>query len=161
MLRRNGPVIKSMESVLRPEGSLWWERFVKKVAVFKQAAALLSILLHYLVKYLTPFWPTVGSGHWPSCFVRPCINLFTRLCLYAAAEWHVWNAMGRVQHSSVICAPPAQPHPAVSTARPHTRLRVRGDDACKECLRCRWNHRRISLSNSIRFCFLILLLSSL
>jgi len=23
MLRRNGPVMKSMESVLRPEGSLW------------------------------------------------------------------------------------------------------------------------------------------
>jgi len=33
MLRRNGPVIKhkAVESVLRPEGSLWWERFVKKV----------------------------------------------------------------------------------------------------------------------------------
>jgi len=31
MLRRNGPVIKSVESVLRPEGSLWWERFVKEV----------------------------------------------------------------------------------------------------------------------------------
>ena len=32
MLRRNGPVIKPcMESVLRPEGSLWWERFVKRV----------------------------------------------------------------------------------------------------------------------------------
>jgi len=30
MLRRNGPVVKSVESVLRPEGSLWWERFVKK-----------------------------------------------------------------------------------------------------------------------------------
>jgi len=30
MLRRNGPVI-AVESVLRPEGSLWWERFVKKV----------------------------------------------------------------------------------------------------------------------------------
>jgi len=23
---------KAVESVLRPEGSLWWERFVKKVA---------------------------------------------------------------------------------------------------------------------------------
>ena len=31
MLRRNGPVIKSVESVLRPGGSLWWERFVKEV----------------------------------------------------------------------------------------------------------------------------------
>jgi len=28
MLRRNGPVVKSVESVLRLEGSLWWERFV-------------------------------------------------------------------------------------------------------------------------------------
>ena len=32
MLRRNGPV-KAVESVLRPEGSLWWERFVKKVGL--------------------------------------------------------------------------------------------------------------------------------
>jgi len=31
MLRRNGPVMKSMESVLRPEGSLWWEGFVTEV----------------------------------------------------------------------------------------------------------------------------------
>jgi len=30
VLRRNGPVIKSVES-LRPEESLWWERFVKEV----------------------------------------------------------------------------------------------------------------------------------
>ena len=33
MLRRNGPVIKAVESVLRPEGSLWWKRFVKKVGL--------------------------------------------------------------------------------------------------------------------------------
>jgi len=31
MLRRNDPVEKSMESVLRPEGSLRWERFAKEV----------------------------------------------------------------------------------------------------------------------------------
>ena len=31
MLRRKGPVVKSVESVLRLEGSLWWERFVKEV----------------------------------------------------------------------------------------------------------------------------------
>jgi len=31
MLRRNGPVVKSVESVL--EGSLWWERFVKEVGL--------------------------------------------------------------------------------------------------------------------------------
>jgi len=31
MLRRKGPVVKSVESVLRLEGSLWWERFVKDV----------------------------------------------------------------------------------------------------------------------------------
>jgi len=34
MLRRNGPVVKSVESVLRLEGSLWWERFVKEVGRF-------------------------------------------------------------------------------------------------------------------------------
>jgi len=33
MLRRNGPVIKSVESFLRPAGSLWWERFVKEVGL--------------------------------------------------------------------------------------------------------------------------------
>ena len=31
MLRRNGR--KAVESVLGPEGSLWWERFVKKVGL--------------------------------------------------------------------------------------------------------------------------------
>jgi len=33
MLRRNGPVVKSVESVLRLEGSLWWERFVKEIGL--------------------------------------------------------------------------------------------------------------------------------
>ena len=33
MLRRNGPVVKSVESVLRPEGRLSWERFVKEVGL--------------------------------------------------------------------------------------------------------------------------------
>jgi len=37
MLRTNGPVVKSVESVLRPEGSLRWERFVKEVGL-KQGA---------------------------------------------------------------------------------------------------------------------------
>ena len=33
MLRRNGPVVKSVESVLKLEGSLWGERFVKEVGL--------------------------------------------------------------------------------------------------------------------------------
>ena len=33
MLRRNGPVVKSVESVLRLEGSLWWEIFVKEIGL--------------------------------------------------------------------------------------------------------------------------------
>jgi len=33
MLRRNSPVVKSVESVLRLEGSLWWGRFVKEVGL--------------------------------------------------------------------------------------------------------------------------------
>ena len=33
MLRRNGPVVKSVESVLGLEGSLWLERFVKEVGL--------------------------------------------------------------------------------------------------------------------------------
>jgi len=35
MLRRNGPAIKSVESVLRPGQSLWWERFVKEQIITK------------------------------------------------------------------------------------------------------------------------------
>ena len=33
MLRRNGPIVKYVESVLRLEGSLWWKRSVKEVGV--------------------------------------------------------------------------------------------------------------------------------
>ena len=33
MPRRNDVVIKSVESVLRSEESLWWERFVKEVGL--------------------------------------------------------------------------------------------------------------------------------
>ena len=33
MLRRNGPVIKPWSQSMRPEGSVWWERFVKKVGL--------------------------------------------------------------------------------------------------------------------------------
>jgi len=33
MLRRIGPAVKFVESVLRLEGSLWWERFVKEVGI--------------------------------------------------------------------------------------------------------------------------------
>jgi len=33
MLRRNGPVVKSVESVPRLEGSLWRERFVEEVGL--------------------------------------------------------------------------------------------------------------------------------
>jgi len=33
MLRRNGPVVKSVESVLRLEGSLWWEIFAQCLAI--------------------------------------------------------------------------------------------------------------------------------
>ena len=31
--RKNGPVVKSVESVLTLEGSLWWEIFVKEVGL--------------------------------------------------------------------------------------------------------------------------------
>ena len=33
MLRRNGPVVKSVESVLRLEGRLWWESCLKEVGL--------------------------------------------------------------------------------------------------------------------------------
>jgi len=31
MLRRKGPFIRFVDSVLRPKESLWWETFVKEV----------------------------------------------------------------------------------------------------------------------------------
>ena len=33
MLRRNGPVVKSVESILKLEWSLWGERFVEEVGL--------------------------------------------------------------------------------------------------------------------------------
>jgi len=33
MPRKNGPFVKSVESVLRLEGSLWYERYVKEVGL--------------------------------------------------------------------------------------------------------------------------------
>ena len=36
MLRRNGPVVKSVKSVLRLEGSLWRERFVEEVVLSRE-----------------------------------------------------------------------------------------------------------------------------
>ena len=33
MLRRNGTVTKSTESVLRLKGSVWWERFLEEVGL--------------------------------------------------------------------------------------------------------------------------------
>ena len=35
-LRRNNPVTKSVQSVLRPERSLWWERSVKEIGLEPQ-----------------------------------------------------------------------------------------------------------------------------
>ena len=33
MLRRNGPVMKFVESVPMPEESLWWKRFAEEVGL--------------------------------------------------------------------------------------------------------------------------------
>ena len=43
MLRRNDPVVKSVESVLRLEGSLWRERFVEEVGNGRGALKLCTI----------------------------------------------------------------------------------------------------------------------
>jgi len=48
MLRRNGPVIKSVESVLKLEGSLWWERFVKEVVLEPGVKERSTVLIHLL-----------------------------------------------------------------------------------------------------------------
>jgi len=46
MLRRNGPVVKSVESVLRPEGSLWGERFVEEVGRGISSTSLKIVAVH-------------------------------------------------------------------------------------------------------------------
>ena len=43
MLRRNGPVVKSVESVLRLEGSLWGERFVEEVMYYSRMSNFFTI----------------------------------------------------------------------------------------------------------------------
>ena len=53
MLRRNGPVIKWVESVLRPEGSLWWERFVEEVVVEPWVKEIRSYGRCYVVDHKT------------------------------------------------------------------------------------------------------------
>jgi len=42
ILRRNGPLVKSVESVLRLEGRIWWERLVKEVSHVKLTASVIS-----------------------------------------------------------------------------------------------------------------------
>jgi len=44
MLRRNGPVMKSVESVLRPEESLRWERLVKEVGLKQEVDVWLMLV---------------------------------------------------------------------------------------------------------------------
>ena len=46
MLRRNGPVVKSVESVLRLEGILWRERFVKEVILVTKRLLLRPMVEH-------------------------------------------------------------------------------------------------------------------
>jgi len=57
MLRRNGPVVKSVESVLRLEGSLWGERFVEEV-IFAHVCLLSAYLLLFfcVVGYCCPIY---------------------------------------------------------------------------------------------------------
>jgi len=48
MIRRNGPVTKSVELVLRLEGSLWWERFVKEVGF--EPGVFIHVLLYTIIE---------------------------------------------------------------------------------------------------------------
>ena len=63
MLRRNGPVVKSVESVLRLEGSLWGERFVDEVCIQspsycccnRRAVYRIACLSHINVNYVSDY----------------------------------------------------------------------------------------------------------
>jgi len=50
MLRRNGPFVKSVELVLRLEGSLWWEGFVKEVVSLYSNKRCLSFFQRQLIR---------------------------------------------------------------------------------------------------------------
>jgi len=49
MLSRNGPVVKSVESVLRLEGSPWGERFVEEVGSGCIGSGLSRLLFIFLL----------------------------------------------------------------------------------------------------------------
>jgi len=59
MLRKNGPVVKSVESVLRLEGSLWGERFVEEVGLEPYQRTHKTHLNYHLVSAELPFIPKV------------------------------------------------------------------------------------------------------
>jgi len=64
MLRRNGPVEKSVESVLRPEGSLWWERFVKDVGF--EAGVKTNTISHLIILVSLHYFKTLLHESAPS-----------------------------------------------------------------------------------------------
>ena len=51
MLRRNGSVIRSVESVLRPEGSLWWERFLKEEGFCQRFVEMHIVEIHGMASF--------------------------------------------------------------------------------------------------------------
>jgi len=68
MLRRNGPVINSVASVLRPKGSLWWKKIVKEVERYKGSPSLLTFkyqrslyLLHVTSEYQFMYNTALGD----------------------------------------------------------------------------------------------------
>jgi len=90
MLRRNGPVVKSVESVPRlegsleeEEGSLWWERFDAVGRYLPHAQGR----LHHLITNLTVTQPPTDSIVWPKSRIlshRPC--LLVDLLLFATGR---------------------------------------------------------------------------
>ena len=69
MLRRNGPVVKSVESVLRLEGSLWGERFVEEVGVIHTRKTAAENVV------LVASGKPAGSPVSPSDHIRDCLKL--------------------------------------------------------------------------------------
>jgi len=93
----------------------------------------------------------VGRGYFYP-LLWACMKSYA-MCTCVTAEWDPWDAVGRTQHSSSVACRQQAVHSqsGVLAAGPHTRRRVRRQDAGQECLRRQRSHTRISLPDSSRF----------
>jgi len=112
MLRRNGPVVKSVESVLRLEGSLWGERFVEEVAQVHTLSTMTKTDINHCAQHeeLLPqcMDTTSGTATTPIANNHRGYSRTTNLHLSSGISWTICK--------SIIYKPDALPNaqPTVS-----------------------------------------------